>query len=284
MKEETLDCKVFYTHPHGCKIRPAEKTLRGHGNSGGIKWCMPYKIVNSTGFWVYTPVDMEITWHGGSDFTYKIFDKYSDEDYFKIGNLLRAKDLKDFERWSNFGVGRTKFTFGSVDVGVVQIYTGCIFKTSPNWCLQIRSPVNFPVRQQVSVMEAILETDWLQYDIWINLVFHQTKKPLLLKKDDSIPIAHLVPVHRQTFTSEWNLEFHEMNNLTDESSDVLDFYVNYNKRKFASCGKNNINDLATKDSATYVKVKKENLNKDGSCSGRKISKTRSKKVFFNKKS
>jgi hypothetical protein len=43
-----------------------------------------------------------------------------------------------------------------------------------------------------------------------------------------------------------------------------------------------INKYANKDSTTYVKVKKEMLNKDGSCKGRSVPPARTKKVLFGK--
>jgi hypothetical protein len=131
-------------------------------------------------------------------------------------------------------------------------------------------------------MEALIETDWLQYDIWLNLVFTEKLKPVTLRKTDLIPIAQLVPIHRQSFTSDWNLSTEMLNDTTQENKDVLNFYVGYNKRKFASGGKNMINKYANKDSTTYVKVKKEMLNKDGSCKGRSVPPARTKKVLFGK--
>jgi hypothetical protein len=282
MRDETLNLKVYHTHPSACRVERAEKTLKDTAVPGGVKWCMPYKLVNSNGFWMYPPADIEITWHGGKDFTYKMLEDYGPDEYNHISSLIKARDVKDFEKWCSFGNGRTKYTWGSVDVGVVQIYTGCIFKTDPNWCMQIRSPVNFQRRSQFFVMEALIETDWLQYDIWLNLVFTEKLKPVTLRKTDLIPIAQLVPIHRQSFTSDWNLSTEMLNDTTQENKDVLNFYVGYNKRKFASGGKNMINKYANKDSTTYVKVKKEMLNKDGSCKGRSVPPARTKKVLFGK--
>ncbi len=282
MREETLNLKVYHTHPLGCRIEKAEKTLKGTGVPGGIKWCMPYKIVNSHGFWLYPPVDVDITWHGGRDFTYNLITDYGWDEHHNINNLMRARDIKDIEKWCSYNNGRTKYTWGSVDVGVVQIYTGCIFKTDPNWCLQIRSPVNFSRKSQFFIMEALLETDWLQYDIWFNLVFTEKMKQVSLRRNDEIPMAQLVPIHRQSITSDWNLTVENLNDTTPENKDVVNFYINYNNRKFASGGKNAINKFANKDSTTYVKIKKENLNKDGSHKSRKVAPARTKKVLFPK--
>ena len=279
MREETLDLTIYKTHPKACRIEKAEKTLKDTADKNGIKWCMPYKIANQTGFWIYPPIDFEITWHGGKDFTYKNYEEYDDSDYGIIHSMLRAPDLVKSEKWNMMGVGRSKFTYGLVEAGIVQVYTGCIFKTPPNWCLQIRSPINFTERQPYFVMEGMLETDWMQYDIWINLVFTQKFKPLRFRPDDITPIAQLVPIHRQSFTSEWNLSDKMINSSDLDAKEASKFYIQYNVNKFASGGNNTISEYDKKDSTTFVKQKQRNLNKDGSCK-EKIPVTRTKKKLI----
>jgi hypothetical protein len=283
MRDETLDFNIYKTHPKACRVEKAEKTLKDTADKNGIKWCMPYKIANQTGFWLYPPVDFEITWHGGKDFTYKNYENYDDSDYGIVHSLLRTPEMAKIEKWNVMGDGRSKFTYGIVEAGVVQVYTGCIFKTPPNWCMQIRSPINFPERQPYFVMEAILETDWMQYDIWINLVFTQKFKPLRFTPSDTTPIAQLVPIHRQSFTSDWKMDSKMINSEEIDAKEAARFYVNYNIEKFASGGNNNMSDYDKKDSTTFVRQKQRSLNKDGSCKKREIHLTRTKKKLISVK-
>ena len=279
MREEVLKLEIYKTHPKACNVVKAEKTLKDSADKNGIKWCMPYKIANQMGYWIYPPVDFEITWHGGKDFTYKNYEEYDDSDYGIISSLLRAPELTKLEKWCSVGTGRSKFTYGLVEAGVVQVYTGCIFKTPPNWCMQIRSPINFPERQPYYIMEGILETDWMQYDIWMNLVFTQKYKPIRFKPSDNTPIAQLVPIHRQSFTSEWQSNEKMINSQELDAVDAARFYVQYNVNKFTTGGNNNISNYDKKDSTTFVKQKQQNLNKDGSCKTKKSS-TRTKKKLI----
>lgn len=283
MREETLKLDIYKTHPKACKIVKAEKTLNGDADKNGIKWCMPYKIANQMGYWIYPPIDFEITWHGGKDFTYKNYEDYDDSDYGIISSLLRAPEIAKMEKWCGIGSGRSKFTYGIVESGVVQIYTGCVFKTPPNWCMQIRSPINYPDRQPCYIMEGILETDWMQYDIWLNLVFTQKFKPLRFKPSDKTPIAQLVPIHRQSFTSEWSMQEKMINQGDADAKEAARFYVQYNINKFASGGNNDISNYDKKDSTTFVKQKQQNLNKDGSCKLRNKPARTKRKVLKIKK-
>ena len=119
----------------------------------------------------------------------------------------------------------------------------------------------------------------MQYDIWINLVFTQKFKPLRFGPDDTTPIAQLVPIHRQSFTSEWVMNEKMINSDDSDAREASNFYIQYNVNKFASGGNNTISDYDKKDSTTFVKQKQKNLNKDGSCKKREIPARAKKKLL-----
>ena len=145
-----------------------------------------------------------------------------------------------------------------METGVVQIWTGCIFETPPNWALHIRSPINFPPRG-CHVMEAVLETDWLQYDIWLNLVFDRPGEVVRLRRDEWPPIAQLVPVPRETYGARWRMEEEALNRNSEAADRAFRFWVQYNEKKFAGSGTDDIpfaDPPATKDPSTYYKERK----------------------------
>ena len=61
-----------------------------------------------------------------------------------------------------------------------------LFETPPGWGLQLRSPINMRT-PGFHVMEAMLETDWLQQDIWLNLVFHREGEKIELRREQWPP-------------------------------------------------------------------------------------------------
>lgn len=252
--------KVWRLHPNGCPIVPAEKTLRGTANRAGVRWCGPFTNANQAGWWVFPPVDMDVVWKGGKDFDAQILTPYTDADYHLIRFLLKDSDGAEPNRWLGEG-GRTKFSWGLVEEGVAQIWTGCIFQTPPGWGLHIRSPVNIPPRA-CHVMEAVLEADWLQYDIWLNLAFDRPNEVVRLRRDDWPPIAQLVPVRRETYDARWSLDEELLHRNTDEANSVFEYYVQYNQKKFAGEGTDRLSTAdpaVTKDSATYFKERKRAL-------------------------
>jgi hypothetical protein len=259
-----LELKVWRLHPAGCRIVPAEKTLNRTANRGAVRWCGPFTNANRAGWWVFPPVDVDIVWRGGSEFEWELLTPYTNADSHLIRLLLRGEEEHyGVDRWCP-AEGRTKFSWGLVEAGVVQLWTGCIFQTPPGWGLQLRSPVNVPPRA-CHVMEAILETDWLQYDIWLNLMFDRKDEVVRLRRDDWPPIAQLVPVPREAYDSGWSLAEETANRNSPEADRVFEYFADYNRKKFAGSGtdpRTEHGDPALKDSSVYFKERKR-LSDDG---------------------
>lgn len=247
--------KSWRIHPKACRLERAEKTCMGLANPGGVQWCGPYTNANRSGFWLYSPIEMDLT-YDGEKFEVHGAEEYGPEDYEKVKSLTRPSDLSTIEKWTFPGAGRTKTTFGLVEKNVVQIWTGLIFETPPGWCLHVRSPVNFP-RSNFEIAEAILETDWMQYDIWLNVVCQEGR----IKISKDLPIAQMIPTRRETFKEDWVLENEEINRDGPDAERVFKYWLDYNKQKFEMGGRQPLTETLTKDSTTYFKERNRILGK-----------------------
>jgi hypothetical protein len=258
---ENPKLRIWRCHPGGVRIVPAEKTLNGTAHPAGVKWCQPYATANRMGWWVHSPADLDITWRGGRDFDHKELSPYPATDAVLLRSLLLPTDLAEPDKWCPLGGGRTKYNWGGVDEGVVQIWSGVILQTPPGWCLHMRSPVNCE-RQAFSIQEGVLETDWMRYDLWINLKFDEPGVEVKLRRDQWPPLAHLVPVRREVFKEEWGLEEETINRDTPEAAGVLMSWVEYNREKFCSGGQQHANAYdpdVMKDSTTFYRLRKKYL-------------------------
>jgi hypothetical protein len=253
MATDDFTLKVWRLHPDGCPIAPADRSLRGTAHKGGTRWCGPYTHANKAGWWLFPPVDMDITWNGGSEFDWELHTPYSDVDRHLIHFLLDGDEVSA-HKWLNEG-GRDKFSWGLVEEGVVQIWTGCIFETPPGWGLHIRSPINLG-NPNFHVMEAVLETDWLQQDIWMNLVFDKPGERVELRRDGWPPVAQLVPIRKEAYEAGWQLEEEMVNRNSPDANRVFEYFVEFNEKKFSRGGKQrrSLEDpTVTKDSTTYYR-------------------------------
>lgn len=252
--------KVWRLHSQACVVKKAEKTCQGIANKDGVKWCHPYSTANQYGFWLYSPINFEISNKNG--LSINCLEKYTDEDFHTIRSLIRPGDGVDPNKWCSEG-GRTKFTVGSVEKNVIQIWTGLIFKTPKDWGLLIRSPINFEKKPYI-VMEGFLETDWLQYDIWINLVCDEGVEKISITKD--YPLAQIIPVHKNSVEG-WEFNVEHINRKTEESNEIFKFWVNYNKNKFEKGGEQFLtpDGSVRKDSTTFFKQRKESKSPSSKC-------------------
>lgn len=254
--EFTLD--VWRLHPSGCSIAPADRSLRGTANEDAVRWCGPFTHANRSGWWVFPPVDIDITWNGGSDFEWELLSDYNNADELLVQFLLDEGDEARPDKWLEPGEGRSKFSFGQIEVGVAQIWTGCIFETPPGWGLQVRSPINMRT-PGYHVMEAMLETDWLQQDIWINLVFHEEGQRVELRRDQWPPLAQLMPVRKETYAPDWQLREQMLHRNTPAANRVFEYWVDFNNKKFAGSGKQPLTAKRPhlkKDSTTYYRERR----------------------------
>ena len=253
--------KIWRLNPKSIKVERAEKTLKNTANESGVKWCKSYSSVNEMGWWIYSPVDIDITWRGGKIFEHKLLEEWSPLEHQLLKSVSDSNDNVNVEDFCPAS-GRSHFTFGSVDVGVVQIWTGCIFKTEPGWCLQIRSPINCPPRD-FYVMEGILETDWMQYDIWVNLVFTKENETIQIRKNSFPPLAQIIPIRRESVEGDWKIEKDTLINKDDpEDKDVIEYWLQYNHKKFSCGGKQKLNEERNKNSTTFWLERQKHLNKE----------------------
>lgn len=253
-----MNLKIWELHSKASKVEQADKNCFGVANKAGVQWCGPYVNANQMGFWVYSPINIDFVFKNGK-FEVLSIEDYSNEDYELVKSLVRPEDHCCYDKWIFPSTGRTKTTFSFVEPNVLQIWTGLIFQTPPGWCLQIRSPINFPYCGY-NVVEAVLETDWLQYDIWINVSVSLCDTPLMISKDR--PLAHIVPVRRESFKGEWELDRNKLNRDTPEAESVFKYWINYNKQKFEFGGKQPLSENLTKDSTTYFKEKTKLIGKE----------------------
>jgi hypothetical protein len=250
--------KVWRLSPHGVRIVPAEKTLNDTANPAGIKWCVPYATANRLGWWVFPSVDIDITWKGEDKFEHVLHSPFPPTESILTRKLLNPHDAVDPEQWCPNAGGRSKFNWGGVEGNIVQIWTGVILQTPPGWCLHARSPVNCQ-RQPYSIQEGILETDWMQYDLWTNIVFHEKDVKVCLRKDQWPPLAHLIPIRRESFKEDWGLEEEMVNRDTPEANRVFEFWIDYNHKKYGQGGQqfaSSTDPTITKDATTYHKERK----------------------------
>jgi len=274
MTEAELNLEVWRLHPNGIKIVPADPRLLGEAPPGALKWCGPFLYANKAGWWVYPPADIDVVYKrvdaGGTYdakfdrdpdvqalnrlpgyFDYTFISEYAHEEQAVIEQMIRPDHQYR-------GTNRELYHFGYVEMNVLSIWTGCVFKTPPGWCLHIRSPINIDFDQPYRIQEGMLETDWMQYDIWMNLKFFRYNEPVRLRRTQRYPLAQLVPVRRESYDGKWNLQDNTLNCVGAEKEKGVEIFDSWNAYNYKKWGSGN----GEKDPATHNKERRKPGNKE----------------------
>jgi len=230
--ETKCGLKVYRLHPGGSMIRKADHKLAGDmykepDTANALKWCGPILHANKSGYWAFPAVDMDITYKGGKDWDIKEYRGYAATEQRIIEGNLRPEDkFRD--------TTRTRTAFSLSEPATFQLWTGCIFRTPPGWCLHVRNPINFPdaYARPFHIQEGIIESDWMNYDIWFNLKFHKIGEKVELRRDMWPPLAQIVPVRRTSYDGEWDLEDKILSIDDPDGLEVWNGWQDYNYRKW----------------------------------------------------
>jgi hypothetical protein len=80
--------------------------------------------------------------------------------------------------------------------GILQIWTGYMVRTRPDWILLVRPPANLPRSQGYEPYEGIMETDRWFYPLFSNLRITATDRPIFF--DSNKPLLQVQPLRRET--------------------------------------------------------------------------------------
>jgi hypothetical protein len=238
---QTPVLQVWRLHPRGARLEPADATLGGDAPLPGRQYCGPFVLANGAGYYLYSPVDMDISYDPREESRWTVTtygEGYTDDDVAILRGMAANHPTHDPEMITP----RTKIYFAGEHYEprhTVQIWTGCLFRTPPGWSLWIRSPINREMTRPFQIMEGILETDWLWYDIWMNLRFTHTNVTASLRRDGP-PLAQIVPVPRAT-TQHWQVEERKLAPDDPEAQGIFDRWSDYQRSKFHSLADGQVN-------------------------------------------
>jgi Family of unknown function (DUF6065) len=236
--------EVWRLHPRGCRVEPAESTLGGDAPESARKFCGPYMQANRIGFYLFSPVDVDITWDEGDNWRCDPGENFwTDDELIEISRMTAGR--ADLDQLKEF-IPRTKLFLAGAHCEpqhTAQLWTGCIFRTPPGWGLWLRNPVNRGYEVPFRVEEAILETAWLHQDIWLNLRFLTPRVTANLRRIGP-PIAHILPIPYDALDG-WKAQSKEFHPWDPESQKIFDWWREYNREKFCPVSKTG------KDSSIY---------------------------------
>jgi hypothetical protein len=242
---DRVQLSVFRLHPDGVRITRAERLLNGeHIKSPmmrtGLRHCGPLSHANSSGWWIFSPIDIDVTYLGEGRWEVETLSSYDLDEVDVVRRNLRPAD-----RYRT--CARTHVSIGTVEPDTVQVWTGCIFRTPPGCVLLLTTPINFvdAFRRPFHVQQAVLETDWLPYDIWLNIKFHRAGERAAIRRTDPVPLAQIIPMSRAAYDRKLTHVERVMNRNDPVCDEIWREWQEYNFEKWIRRGK--------KDPLTYYR-------------------------------
>jgi hypothetical protein len=177
----------------------ADRAAAGTLPTRAYRYCDAVTSAAGFGWWLFPPMDLQLIWDGHDIFWH--FD--GAPDWLP---LSPSAQFPDFSQTFDSSAPATlhgcapPFLTSLPEPGTLQIWTGLMARTAPDWSLLIRAPANLASPGGYSLYEGIVETDRWFGPLFTNLRLTQTHKPVYLRAD--LPFVQVQPLPRQAYADE----------------------------------------------------------------------------------
>jgi hypothetical protein len=177
----------------------ADRSAMGTLPMRAVKYCEALTSATAFGWWLFPPIDLELLWDGNDVF-------WRCDEAPEWMPLQTAAQLPGYaEEFDRVAPAALKgcsppFLTALPEPGTVQLWTGLIAQTAPDWHLLVRSPVNLPPAGGICLFEGIVETDRWFGPLFTNMRFTRSHMPVRLRAD--YPLVQVQPVPRHCYSDD----------------------------------------------------------------------------------
>jgi hypothetical protein len=174
----------------------ADRSAIGTLPMRAARYCDAITSASAFGWWAFPPMDVRLLWDG-ADILWQL---PGTEEWLVLQPSVQYPGLmRRFDEAAPEALRGCSppFLTALPEPGMLQIWTGLMARTAPEWSLLIRSPANLPLPGGVAMFEGIVETDRWFGPVFINLRFTRSHKPIRLRAD--FPLAQLQPLPRVAY-------------------------------------------------------------------------------------
>lgn len=188
----------FYRMTPGARApQRADRSAAGTLPTRAFRYCEAVTSASAFGWWVFPPMDFQVLWDGSNilwadnaDPTWKILAPSAD-----MPGLAEAFQ----ENAPPALAGRVPpFLTALPETGTLQVWTGLLARTKPDWSLLSRAPANVPPSGGYTVYEGIVEADRWFGPLFTNLRLTRSHTPIRFRPD--FPLLQVQPLPRNAYS------------------------------------------------------------------------------------
>jgi hypothetical protein len=177
----------------------ADRSAMGTLPVRAVRYCEALTSATAFGWWVFCPIDLDLLWDGS-----EVFWRYDGlPDWMPLQASAQFPDFAgtfDYAAPGDLKGCSPPFLTALPEPGTVQIWTGLMARTAPDWHLLVRSPPNLPQTGGISLFEGIVQTDHWFGPMFTNLRLTRSHTPIRIRGD--YPLIQVQPIHRDCYSQE----------------------------------------------------------------------------------
>ncbi len=185
---------------HAPRPRRADRSGGGTIPASALRYCEALTTATGFGWWIFCPINLKLRWDGYSSFLWWCEGL---EDWIELDESAQfPHQAEAFNRAAPPHLrGRSPpFLTKLSTPGRIQIWTGLVARTAPDWSVLVRAPANLPKRSGIDYFEGILEADLRHLPLFVNLQINCTNRDVSIRSD--IPFAQVQPLQRASYSDE----------------------------------------------------------------------------------
>ena len=206
--------------PSASQPVPSDPAAGGTLPLRAYRYCEPIRIASGLGWYVFPPMDFSLLWDGTQiHWTYDAAPDWMPLDAVQFPKFAAEFDAKCPEDIQGYS---PPFLASVLNPGVLQIWSGLIARTAPDWCLLLREPANIPRTQHFEGFEGVVETDRWFGPLFTNIRITKTDTPVHIKRDH--PLFTIQPLHRSHIDPKLNQRVNKIGSIADLTDGDWDDY------------------------------------------------------------
>ena len=157
-----------------------------------VRYCEALCSAAAFGWWAFTPIDLGLVWDGSDIF----WSHPRANSWLPLDRSAQCPGLSySFNETAPADLRgcAPPLVTALPEPGTVQLWTGLMIRTRPNWHALVRAPANLPLPGGYNLYEGIISSDTWFGPLFTNLRLMRTGSPIWMKADFPLVQIQAIP-------------------------------------------------------------------------------------------